>query len=333
MIALIGRRLLTVLPTLFVLSILVFSLSLGIGSDRAVSSRVGEGSGAQSALAIEHAREQLELDKPIPTRYFHWLSHAVTLDFGQSFTKLVTVTGPDGPEVQGQPVAQAIGGAFPRTASLALIAIVVSAVVGLPVGIVGGVRPGSLVDRVLTILATAGLATPSFLVGMLLVIPLAVQHHLLPAVGYTQISDGGLWAWLQHLIIPGIALGLAPAAIVARQTRSAFVDVMSSTFIRTAWAKGASLPRVVFLHALRNAASAPLTVFGLIVAQLFSGVVVIETLFGISGMGGLMVNAVRSSDVPMLQACIMLFAIFTITANLLIDLLYGLLNPKVRTIS
>jgi peptide/nickel transport system permease protein len=333
MISLIGRRLVFVIPTLLFLSVLVFALSLSIGSDRAIASRVGEGTGAQSAIAIQHAREQLQLDKPIVTRYVNWLSGVVRFDFGQSFTKLVTVSGPDGSDIQGQPVSQAIGGALPRTASLALVAIVFSALVGTVVGIIGGVRPGGWLDRLCTVLATTGLALPSFLVGMLLVIPLAVQYRLLPAVGYTQISDGGVWGWLEHLLIPGIALGLAPAAIVARQTRSAFADVMGSTYIRTAWAKGASLPRVVLVHALRNAASAPLTVYGLIVAQLFSGVVVIETLFGISGMGSLMVNAVRSSDVPMLQACIMLFAVFTIVANLVIDLLYGLLNPKVRTTS
>jgi peptide/nickel transport system permease protein len=139
-----------------------------------------------------------------------------------------------------------------------------------------------------------------------------------------------VWDWARHLIIPGIALGAAPAAIIARQTRSGLAEVMGSSYIRTAWAKGASLRRVVVRHALRNAAAAPLTVSGLILVQLLGGTVVIETLFGINGIGQLIVGAVRSNDVPVLQACILLFAIFTIVVNLLVDVAYGVINPKVR---
>jgi peptide/nickel transport system permease protein len=144
------------------------------------------------------------------------------------------------------------------------------------------------------------------------------------------LAEGGFWEWFSHLIMPGIALSLGPAAIIARQMRSALIDVMGATYIRTAWAKGVSTYRVVFHHALKNAASAPLTVFGVILTSLLGGTVIIETLFGIDGSGLLIVNAVRSSDVPMLQGIVLMFVVATMAINLVIDIIYGYLNPKVR---
>jgi peptide/nickel transport system permease protein len=329
MLRLVVRRVAYLIPTLLILSIGVFALSLGLGSDRAAEARAGNNE-TPNSVALDNARKELNLDKPVLVRYGEWLGHAVRLDFGHSFTKLETVDGPSGPELRGQSVGAAIATVFPRTLSLTLVALVFAVVVGGVAGVIGGVRPGSWADRASMIFSTTGLAIPSFWLGMLLVAWLAVSNRLLPAVGYAEIGQGGVWDWARHLIIPGIALGAAPAAIIARQTRSGLAEVMGSSYIRTAWAKGASLRRVVVRHALRNAAAAPLTVSGLILVQLLGGTVVIETLFGINGIGQLIVGAVRSNDVPVLQACILLFAIFTIVVNLLVDVAYGVINPKVR---
>jgi peptide/nickel transport system permease protein len=331
MLGLLLRRVVYLGPTLLFLSIGVFALSLGLGSDRAAEARAGNSEVIPNEVALANAKKALHLDRPVVVRYVEWLGAVAHFDFGQSFTKLETVNGPDGPTLRGQPVAEAVGTVFPRTLSLALFALVFASVFGGLAGVIGGMRPGSVFDRTSMVFSTLGLALPSFWVGMLLVGWIAVSTRLLPAVGYAEIGYGGLWEWARHLIIPGIALGAAPAAVIARQTRGSLAEVMSSSYIRTAWAKGSSLRHVVLRHALRNAATAPLTVYGLLIIQLLGGTVVIETLFGINGIGQLIVGAVRSNDVPMLQGCIMLLAVMTIAVNFVVDVGYGVLNPKVRS--
>ncbi len=329
MVTLIVRRVVSLIPTLLAISIAVFALSLGIGSERAAQTRAG-GLDAPTAQAVENAKKLLKLDEPVTTRYVDWLSRAVQGDFGRSFVRLESVGKGTTPKLEGAPVGETIATVFPRTLSLALVALFFAIVIGVTVGIIGGVRPGSLVDRLTMVFSTVGLAMPSFWVGMLLVSWISVKQQWLPAVGYEQISDAGVWGWLQHLIIPGFAMALGPAAVIARQMRSALSEVMGSPYIRTAWAKGASLPRVVGRHALRNAASAPLTILGLVMVHMMSGAIIVETLFGINGMGQLIVGSVRANDVPMLQGVVMMFVLFAVTVNLLIDIAYGILNPKVR---
>ena len=327
MLALVIRRLAILVPTLLLLSFAVFLLSLGLRSDRAAETRAGENA---SVAAIEQAKADLHLDDPLMQRYGGWLGNAVQGDFGRSFVRLETVEDGSGSKQQGVTVSSEVTRALPRTAALIGVAFVFGATMGMVAGIIGGTRPGSLADRVTFVFSAVGLAVPSFWIGMLLVSLFAVRLGWLPAVGYVEISEGGYWAWFEHLLIPGLALGFLPAAIIARQTRAALADVMGSTYIRTAWAKGASLRRVVFHHALKNAASAPLTVFGLVITALLGGTVIIESLFGIDGIGALVVTSVRSSDVPMLQGIVMAFIIVTMFINLLIDIAYGLLDPRVR---
>jgi peptide/nickel transport system permease protein len=325
----IARRLLLLFPTMLLLSFVVFALSLVLNPEAAAITRAG-GADAPSRKAIEQARAELHLDDPWFSRYLAWLGDAVQFDFGRSFVRLEPVPGTDGTAVAGVSVATSIKQVFPRTLSLVLVSGVFILVIGVPIGIIGGVRPGSLVDRLTGVVTTAGLAIPSFFVGMLLVSWLAVGLRVLPAIGYVSISEGGAWEWFRHLILPGIALSLAPAAVVARQMRAGMAEVMGQTYIRTAWAKGASLLRVVMHHAMRNAASAPLTVFGLMMLSLLGGTVIIETLFAIDGVGNLVVQSVRSTDVPMLQGIVLFFIVLNVVMNLVIDIVYGYLNPKVR---
>ncbi len=314
---------------MLLLSFGVFSLSLALGTDKAAQTRAG-GVEAANLQAVENARKLLHLDDPWYQRYWGWLGNAVQLDFGRSLVRVESVDTEHGQDLQGQSVTGSIKQVIPRTASVVGVAIVFALLIGVPVGIIGGIRPGRLLDRISTVFVTIGLAVPSFWIGMLLVSWLAVSEGWLPAVGYVPISEGGVWGWLEHLLMPGLALSLAPAAVIARQMRAALAEVMGQSYIRTAWAKGASLPRVVVHHALRNAAGAPLTVLGLMLVSLLGGTVIIETLFGIDGVGVLVINAVRSSDVPMLQGIVMMFVVLNIVVNLIIDVIYGFLNPKVR---
>ncbi|MEV8517646.1 ABC transporter permease [Dactylosporangium sp. NPDC051484] len=328
MLNLIARRLAALIPTIFIVTAAVFALSLGIGMDKAAGVRAGDN---PSVEAMIKAKEILGLDKPVTTRYVEWVERAVQLDFGRSFVSLEPVDAEGGgTTLRGISVREHIATVFPRTLSVTLIAALFALLIGIPVGIIGGVWPGTIVDRTSAIGAMIGLAVPSFWLAMLLVSWLAVGLGVLPAVGYETVADGGLWGWFKHLIIPGFALALGPSAMIARQMRAGLSDVMGSPYIRTAWAKGASLPRVIFRHALRNATSAPLTVFALAMTQLLGGVVIVESLFGIDGMGRLIVTSVRSNDVPMLQGVVMVFLLFTVTVNLLTDIAYGFLNPKVR---
>ncbi len=325
---LIVRRLAALIPLLFVMSFAIFCLSLGLRPEAAAETRAG---GQEATTeAINNAIKALRLDDPFLVRYGRWLGHAATFDLGRSYVKLQTIDTPKGQTLVGVSVTESIKRVLPKTASIIFLATVLAVVIGVGVGILGGTRPGSLGDRISAVFSTIGLAVPNFWIAMMLVWLFAVTLNWLPATGYVSVGKGGIAEWLEHLIMPAFALCLGPAAIIARQMRSSLIDVMGSTYIRTAWAKGASTPRVVYRHALKNAASAPLTVFGVILTSLLGGTVIIETLFGIDGTGLLIVNAVRSSDVPMLQGIVLMFVVATMVINLVIDLLYGYLNPKVR---
>jgi peptide/nickel transport system permease protein len=234
-----------------------------------------------------------------------------------------------GMDVRGKDVIGEIRRVLPRTISIAAVSMLFALIIGIPTGIVGGLRPGSLADRLSVVLATAGIAMPSFWVAMLLISWLAVSWDLLPAVGYAQLSDG-LWEWFKHLIMPGIALGTLLAAAIARQLRASLMDVMGSSYIRTAWAKGLTPRRVVVGHALKNAATAPVTIISLQFGTLLGGSVIIESIFSIEGLGQLMITAIRSNDIPMIQGVVVFFVLVTTVINLLIDISYSMLNPKVR---
>lgn len=329
MLALALRRLFVVIPTLLLLSVFVFALSLQLDPTRAAIARAG-GANAASQAAIDDAFKTLKLDRPVYERYAAWLGRVIQGDLGRSYVNLEPEQGGDGTTLVGKSVAKDIRLAFPRTLSLVFVATIFVFLIGLPIGIIGGTRPGSLADRFLMFFAVLGLAVPNFWVAMLLITFFAIESDLFPAVGYVSIAEGGVWGWLNHLILPGLVLAVGPAAVVARQLRSALADVMGASYIRTAWSKGTSLRMVVLGHALKNAAFAPLTAFALSLVSLLGGAVIIESLLGINGTGTLLVSAVRSNDVPMLQGLILLFAVFNIVINLVVDILYGYLNPKVR---
>lgn len=308
----IPRRLLAIIPVLFVVSLLTFSLVHLVPGDPAV---VAAGNGASDEL-IESTRQRLGLDRPFFVQYFAWVGGVLSGDLGTSL-------------FSSQSAWETIVSRLPVTFSLTGLALLWALLGGVTLGVVAGLRPGTWVDKVTTAFATLGVAMPSFWLGLILVTLFALQNPLLPAVGYTPLSEG-LWPWLSHLILPALALGAATAAEVARQTRAGVAHVMEQDYIRTAEAKGLLRRNVVVKHAMKNAAIPVVTVFGLQAAHLIGGAIVVEQVFGLPGLGTFAIDTVLTRDYPMLQAFVVVITVFVLVVNMLVDLSYSYFNPKVR---
>lgn len=312
MLAFFVRRLLVAVPLLVVVSFLIFSLIVLVPGDPAVALAGLNPDPAQ----IEAVRERLGLNDPFLVQYWRWLTDAVQGDLGESlFTS--------------QTVWTAIIARLPTTLSLALLALVLAIVLGVAVGSIAGLRPGTWIDRVATVSASVGVAVPYFWVGMVLVLLLAINNPILPAVGYVPLTTDPV-EWFRHLVIPAVALALAPAAVIARQTRASLATVMSEDYVRTARAKGLSPARVVGKHALKNAALPVVTVFGIEANRLIGGTVVIEQLFALPGLGQLAYQAVFSRDFPVVQGVLLVAAMMVLLINIFVDVSYGYFNPRIR---
>lgn len=208
-------------------------------------------------------------------------------------------------------------------------AVFFSLIVAVPMGLLAARRPGGVVDRLSTGVATVGIALPSFWVGMVLIILFALRLGWFPPVGYVSFGDDPL-GWARHMVLPAIALGTAAAAETTRQLRGAMLDVLDSDYVRTARSKGMRGRTVLYKHALKNAGSPVLTVIGLQVTFLLGGSVIIEQMFAIPGLGSLAVTAVLARDIPMIQGVVLVAVVVSVVVNLLVDLAYAWLNPKVR---
>jgi peptide/nickel transport system permease protein len=226
-------------------------------------------------------------------------------------------------------VATEIRRRFPVTLSMALGALVVMVLLGVPLGIAAGTRPGSLIDRAVTLLTSGAIAIPDFWLAMVLVVVFAVTFRLLPAIGYVPFSRSPV-QWATHLYLPWFALGLGGSAPIARQLRGALIDVMDQDFIRTAGAKGLPDRIIVFKHALKNAALAPVTILGIQFAYLLGGTVIIEYIYSIPGMGQYFYQGLNTRDLPVIQGVTLVVALTFVFLNLAVDVLYAYLNPKVR---
>ncbi len=274
----------------------------------------GENASAEQVQAI---REELGTDEPFMLRYVNWVRSVLRGDLGTS-----TITG--------RSVAESLMVAAPPTLAVTALATFVSIVLGIGLGSLAGSRRGSWIDRVASFVSTLGIAMPSFWVGMLLISGFSFTLNLLPATGYVPLADG-LGPWLSHAILPATALGLATAAELARQTRSEVSDVLDRPFVRTARAKGVPQTRLLRKHVARNAAIPVVTVLGLQIGRLLGGVIVIEAVFGIPGLGTLAVTAVLSRDLPLIQGYILFIAAVVVAINLLVDFTYRWIDPKVQT--
>jgi peptide/nickel transport system permease protein len=311
--AFIARRLLALVPLLLIVTFLAFGLIFFLPGD-AVTVIAGQDA---TPTELDRIREQLGIDRPFVVQYVDWLGGAVRGDFGDS---LIFSTRSVGGEIRAR---------FPITLSLAVGAVALGAALGASAGIAAGLRPGQLIDRAVSTLTSLAIGLPSYVIALVLVIVFAVNMGVLPSRGYVRFgADPG--EWFRHLLLPWIALGLPASASIARQVRGALVDVMEEDYIRTARAKGLSSARVVGKHAMKNAAMPALTVLGIQFAYLLGGTVIIEQIFSIEGLGRMIARAISGRDVPVIQGVAFLMACVFLFVNLLVDIAYALVNPKVR---
>jgi peptide/nickel transport system permease protein len=312
MLALVVRRLLSVIPVMAVVATLVFlMLRLTPGDPAAVIA--GD---SATAAEVAHIRASLGLDRPLLEQFAIWLARLAALDLGESFYFKRSVTA-------------LIAQRLEPTLALASFAATVAVLVAVPLGVLAAHRAGSLLDRAVMSFSVLGFSVPVFALGYLMIHVFAVELGWFPVQGYARIADG-LPGFLHRLALPGTTLALVYLALIARMTRASMLEVLAEDYIRTARAKGAATRAVLWRHALRNAAVPILTVIGIGVALLISGAVVTETVFGIPGLGRLTVEAVLSRDFPTIQAVILLFSAAYVLINLLIDVAYVLLDPRIR---
>ncbi len=297
---------------LWLVSLLAFGLTQLLPGD-AAEAIAGEYATPED---VAHIRHELGFDLPVHVQYARWLGQVVTGDLGTSL-------------YYERPVTTLILEVAPATLSLTFLAILIAVVIGVTFGIIAAMRQGSWVDRLVTTTATFGIAMPSVWVLMLLLLPFTVLNHWLPATGYVPI-ERGLWPWLSHILLPATALGLASGAELARHARGSAADVLARPYIRTARARGATGRWLISRHVLRNSAIPVVTVLGLHVGRLLGGSIVVESVAGISGLGTLAINALLQRDITTIQGFVLFSAVIVVFVNLVVDLLYGWLNPKVR---
>jgi peptide/nickel transport system permease protein len=305
------RRLALMVPVAFLVTIGVFMLIHLTPGDPALI-LLGEDRSPQAIEAIHH---RLGLDRPLYVQYVVWLGQIVHLDLGRSVTT-------------HQPVTIAIGERLPATFELGAVALIWSLLVAIPLGTIAAVRRGSLADRIATGFTVGGVSIPNFFIGIVLIFVLSVSWRLFPFGGYVPFNQDP-YQNLRHIVLPAIALGTAGAAINMRFTRSSMIEVLNLDFIRTARAKGASWQRVVFLHALKNALIPVVTIIGLQVGGIIEGAVVTETVFTWPGVGRLAVESILNRDYTVVQGIVLLAAFSFMFANLLVDLVYGWLDPRI----
>jgi peptide/nickel transport system permease protein len=310
--AYIVRRLIATIPVMGVVAIFVFSLLYFAPGDPAAII-AGDLATAQDIARIHH---QLGLDEPFLVRFWQWSWGVLHGDLGISiFTNL--------------PVWQLIQQRLEPTAALTVTTLIVSVALAIPIGVLAAWRAGTWIDRAVMGFAVLGFSVPSFVLAYVLILIFSVEFDWLPVQGYSSIT-AGFWPFLQHLILPSAALGLIYAALIARITRASMLEVLSQDYIRTAHAKGLSSRNVLIGHALKNAAVPIATIIGIGVALLISGVIVTETVFAIPGIGRLTVDAILRRDYPIIQGVILLFSAAYVIVNLLVDLSYTVLDPRVR---
>ncbi len=275
--------------------------------------------GGQIGVSMEEldaARERLGYNDPLLVQYGNWLTDIVRGELGNSV-------------VNGLPVEQVIAEKIWPSVQLAVVALVMSVFIAVPGGVLAALRRGSLIDRFLTGFVSAGIAIPQFWLGILLVLVLAIQFQIFPASGYVSATEG-LGEWAMHIALPSLTLAITLAAPTMRFVRSSMLDVLSEQFVDVARAKGLSGRRVIWVHSLRNALLPALTIVGLQAGTLMGGAVLIEWVFAFPGLGWLLVNAVTARDYPVLQAALLLFVTAFLLVNFLVEVLYRILDPRLR---
>jgi len=306
------RRLIATIPVMAVVAIFVFSL-LYIAPGDPAAVIAGDLATPADIARIHH---QLGLDQPFLVRFSHWSWGVLQGDLGNSIFNNWTVW-------------HLVQQALEPTLSLTISTLIVSILMAVPIGVLAAWRAGTWVDRSVMGFAVLGFSLPSFVLAYVLILVFSVELNWLPVQGYVSFHDGIL-PFFQHLVLPSVALGLIYAALIARITRTSMLEVLSQDYIRTAHAKGLANREVLVGHALKNAAVPIVTIIGIGVALLIGGVIVTETVFAIPGVGRLTVNAILQRDYPVIQGVILLFSAAYVIVNLLVDISYTFLDPRVR---
>ncbi|HKW41757.1 MAG TPA: ABC transporter permease [Gemmatimonadales bacterium] len=303
MIGFVGRRLLGTVPTLFGVVVVAFLL-LNVAPGDPVAAMVGE---RADAATIGRLRAELHLDDPLPTQFRRYLWDAVRGDFGRSY-------------ITQRPIARDLGERFPKTVELALAAMAVAALGGISLGVLSAIRPGGAIDRLAMLLSYLGVSFPVYWVGLLLILLFAVMLRWLPPAG-----SGGL----AYLVLPALTLGMRSVAFLARMTRAAMLDVLSSDFVRTARAKGLSETAVILRHGFRNALIPVVTVLGLDTGSYLTGSILTETIFGWPGLGRYVLTAIEKRDLPAIQGSILFMSLVFVLVNLVTDIVYAKADPRI----
>jgi len=298
------RRVLLTIPVLLGVATLVFSMIHLVPGDPA-QAMMGDGAAPQDVAEL---RKNLGLDQPLLTQYVAFLGRAVKGDLGKSFRT-------------GQPVTTMIAERVPATAELALAAMIVAILIAIPLGVVAAVWRGTAIDYGAMTFALAGVSIPNFWLGPLLAIVFSVE------LGWLPVSGRGA---LANLVLPAFSLGLALAAILARMTRASLLDELNELYVRAARARGVSRPAAITIHALRNSMIPLLTIVALQFGAVLTGAVITETIFAWPGIGRLLIQSIGFRDYPMVQGCILLIAVTYVSVNLLTDLMYGVVDPRIR---
>jgi peptide/nickel transport system permease protein len=309
-----GSRIAQIVPTLLLVSVLVFCLQQLMPGDPAVV-LAGEERGDPQVLA--QIRAELWLDRSLPVQYLHWIGNVLRGNLGQSW------------HIR-QPVAQLIAEKLPVTLQLGAMAFVIAVAIGVPTGVIAAVHRNRFWDYVANAIGLAGLSTPTFWLGIMLILLLSVNLGWLPPSGYVPLTED----WVQSLattIMPAFVLGNAIAAILMRHTRSAMLTALDQDYVRTARAKGLTESRVLIWHALRNALMPVITLGALELGTLLSGAVLTEQVFSIPGFGKMIVDAVFNRDYPVVQGVVLVTAFLYVLLNLLADILYVIVNPRLRS--
>jgi peptide/nickel transport system permease protein len=311
----VAGRLLSLVPVIVLVSIAAFGFIHLLPGDPVIA-LIGVSGQGLTPQQLQAKRHDLGLDRPLPVQYVDWAGHALTGDLGRSAQT-------------HQPITRALRDRFPITLQLAAVSFLITLVIAIPCGVLAAYHRNGLLDRVLTVFALAGVAMPSFWLGILLILLFAVQVHWLPPSGWVSLGSNAK-EWLRHLLLPALTLGVVQAAVVMRQTRSSLLEVLNEDYVRTARAKGLGERQAVLLHALRNALLPVVTVAGLQVSRLLGGAVVIEQVFAMPGMGRYGVDSIFTRDYPVVQAVVLVTAVIVVLTNLCTDLLYGVLDPRIR---
>ncbi|MEM7645149.1 MAG: ABC transporter permease [Pseudomonadota bacterium] len=312
MLAFFVRRVMIALPTVVLISIFVFALQHLLPGDPLLV-LAGE---ERDPQVLEALREKYRLNDPIPVQYLAWVGNALQGDLGTSFRT-------------NQPVTELIAEKLPVTLQLAIMSLIFAIAIGIPAGILSAYRKGTITDWMANVVALSGLSIPNFWLGIMLILLVSVKWQLLPASGYVPPGDD-FWLSMKTMLMPAFVLGTALAATLMRHTRSAMLGVLTSDYVRTARAKGLSERVVVLKHAFRNALTPIVTLTALLFGELVAGAVLTEQIFTIPGFGKLVVDAVFNRDYAVVQGIVLVTAVGFIVMNLLADMAYMLLNPRLR---